>query len=166
MEEKRDIESLIPDTLSDVLLDAELPALATAIGTSGKSKRLRVVRHFTENARKAILAQINQGIMTISEASREYKVSLSTLYQWRYRYEQIKPQKIQLMDIQDFVVERQRYETRLAELEQIIGRQTVTIAYLEKALSLATGEDEAQKKSSATEPLTGSAPTPKHTTTV
>ena len=166
MEEKRDIGSLIPDTLSDVLLDAELPALATAIGTSGKSKRLRVVRHFTENARKAILAQINQGIMTISEASREYKVSLSTLYQWRYRYEQIKPQKIQLMDIQDFVVERQRYETRLAELEQIIGRQTVTIAYLEKALSLATGEDEAQKKSSAAEPLTGSAPTPKHTTTV
>ncbi len=163
MKENQLTEPIVTDTLSEGLLDEQLPSLVTTGGTSGKSKPLRPIRHFTENARKAILSQINEGIMTISDASREYEVSLTTIYKWRYRYEQIKPQKIQLMDIQDFVIERQRYETRLAELEQIIGKQTVTIAYLEKALSLSVGKDETAKKNSANEPLTGSVPIRNHT---
>lgn len=144
----------ISDNLSAILSDKTLPALLDTVGGTGKSNpsSLRPMRHFTEAARKAILAEIREGRLTMTQATIEYAVSSATLYRWRYRYEQIQPQKIQLMDIKDLVIERQGYEKRIAELENIIGKQTVKIDYLEKALSFAVGEEECQKKKQTANP--------------
>lgn len=147
----------ISDNLSAILSDNTLPALPDTLGGTGKTNpsSLRQMRHFTEAARKAILAEIQEGRLTMTQATIEYAVSSATLYRWRYRYEQIQPKKIQLMDIKDLVVERQAYEKRIAELENIIGKQTVKIDYLEKALSFAVGEEECQKKKLDNKPSTG-----------
>lgn len=50
------------------------------------------------------------------------------------------------MDISEIVLEREKYEKHIAELEQLLGQKEVRIALLEKALSLASPTEDAKKK--------------------
>jgi transposase len=124
----------------------ELPALQSDLAAISGTKSIRCHRYFTESARKAIVAQINSGALTTSAASREYGVSVTALYKWRYKYSDLKPNPIKLMDIKELVVERTTYEQRIKELEQLLGQKEVKIAFLEKALSIATTDSEVLKK--------------------
>jgi transposase-like protein len=122
-----------------------LPPLVTK-DTTGVIKPLRQRRHFTESARKAILAQIDKGELSVTSASRAYGVAGNTIYTWRYKYNNISPKPIKLMDISEIVLEREKYEKHIAELEQLLGQKEVRIALLEKALSLASPTEDAKKK--------------------
>ena len=145
MEEKELKKSGDTDNKSGIEGFKNLPPLVTNDTTSG-IKPLRQRRHFTETARKAILAQIDKGELSVTSASRAYGVSGNTIYTWRYKYNNITPRPIKLMDISDFVVEREKYEKHISELEQLLGQKEVKIALLEKALTLATPTEDAKKK--------------------
>lgn len=145
MEEKESKKVAYTDNKSGFEGFENLPPLVTK-DTTSVIKPLRQRRHFTESARKAILAQIDKGELTVSSASRANCVSYTTIYNWRYKYSNTTPKPIKLMDISNIVLEREKYEKRITELEQLLGQKEVKIALLEKALSLASPTEEAKKK--------------------
>ena len=145
MEEKELKKVGDTDNKSGIERFKNLPPLVTN-DTTGVIKPLRQRRHFTETARKAILAQIDKGELCAAQASRTYNVSLTTIYIWRHKYNNTSPKPVKLMDISDIVLEREKYEKHISELEQLLGQKEVKIALLEKALSLATPTEEAKKK--------------------
>lgn len=142
---KPSIEVSSSANLSDLEQFPDLPILQSSASDLGV-KSIRVRRYFTEEARKLIVTQISSGVLSMTEAFREYQVSLTTLYRWRYKYTDAKPNPTKLMDINELVVERTTYEQRIKELEQLLGQKEVKIAFLEKALSIATADSESLKK--------------------
>jgi len=49
-------------------------------------RKIKEVRHFSESFKQDIVKQIEQNLITITQVSREHKVTRSAIYKWIYKY--------------------------------------------------------------------------------
>ena len=112
--------------------------------------KLRKMREFSKEFKKEKVALIAQKKIRVSELSRIYGVSKSAIYKWIEQYNSL-PKGERL------VVEKECEEKKnlsllkkIAELEGIIGKQQVSLIFLESVIECGTellGEDLKKKYS-------------------
>lgn len=99
--------------------------------------KARERRYFSEAMRKFILQEIEEGIYSFAEASRVYQVSEVSLYKWRLKYS-LAYQKgiVKVVELESESVKRKDLERQLSQVHQLMGEQSVELAFYKKLVEL------------------------------
>jgi transposase len=104
-------------------------------------KYLRQRRTFSPTLRKEVVGLVESGKLSASAASREYMVSLSTIYRWIYRYSTYNKKGNVLVVDKDSQSEKlKQMQQQIDELKQAVGHKQMQIDYYEKFIELASKE--------------------------
>ncbi|WP_340106254.1 transposase [Rhodohalobacter sp. 8-1] len=116
-------------------------------------KYLRQRRTFSPTLRKEVVRLVESGKLSIAAASREYQVSMTTIYRWIHRYSTYNKKGAVLVVDKDSQTEKlKQMQQKIAELEQAVGHKQMQIDYYKKFIDLASdevGEDLKKKYDSA-----------------
>lgn len=117
-------------------------------------KRPKERRYFSEDARKAIIDEIDAGL-SIAEASRKYEVSKSAIHTWRKAYSQAySPCLIRVVEHKSDSQRNKQLQAELAQVYELLGKSQAKNMLLEKVIDLADQHYQADlKKSFANKPL-------------
>ena len=105
---------------------------------SQKVKPRKEMRYFTEEARKAIVQEIDNGLSK-AEASRKYKVSQASIYKWIRNYSG--KYRAPLVTVVEHQSDSQKNKTLTAELSKAyesLGRTQTENMLLHKIIELAS----------------------------
>ena len=107
-------------------------------------KKLKQVRHrrvFSENLKKQIVKEYEQGKYGIKELERIYQVGNSSIYNWIYKYSQYQKKRIFVVEMKSSQTEKiKNLEARIKELERAVGVKQMNIDFLEKMIEIAKEE--------------------------
>jgi len=97
----------------------------------------RTRRYFSEEVRREVVRKIEHGELGVTQASREYEVSLASVYKWLDRYSlHLKKGNVVIVEKKSRTQKLEQMKWRLAELERIIGQKQLEIDVLNKMLEL------------------------------
>ena len=106
-----------------------------------KQAQLRQMRIFSEESRKQIVKEIETCKCTILEASREYRVSTTSIYNWLNRYSRyLQKNKVLVVEEKSEQYKSRELEQRVKELEAALGRKQMEIDMLIKLIEMAGKE--------------------------
>lgn len=106
-----------------------------------QSTQERLMRHFSEDFKKSKVREIEQKLVTPSEVSRQYEVSLTSVYRWLEKYGKNREKKERvIVESKSDTRKLLEMKKRIAELEQIIGQKQVLLDFKEKMIELAEEE--------------------------
>ena len=96
-------------------------------------------RRFSEDFKRARVLEYEQGRITVAEISKQYHVSMTSVYKWldKYSYFQrnnwimVEKSKSNTRKLEDS-------QTKRDELEQILGQKQIQIEYLNKLIEVAS----------------------------
>ena len=92
-------------------------------------------RIFSKSFKEEIVFEIESKKVRVSEISREYEVSQTSVYQWLYKYgKKYKKGVRMVVEKESETVKRIALERKIAELEQLLGKKQVEIEYLNKVI--------------------------------
>jgi len=104
-------------------------------------KYLRQRRTFTPILKKQIVHQIETGKINVAAASREYMVSVTSIYRWIHQYSTYnKKGTIMVIDKKERSNQLQTLQQRIAELERVVGNKQMQIDFYEKFMERASEE--------------------------
>jgi transposase len=107
-----------------------------------KSKNTsKLIRHFSVEFKRQIIAELDAKLITISEITKEYEVSSVSVCRWRQLYSKYyqKPTKL-VVEMESEAIKNKTLLERNAELERIIGQKQLKIDYLEKLIEIASDD--------------------------
>jgi transposase-like protein len=133
------------------------------LGEYKKTFDQRRVRNFSEKFKKEIVKKIEKNEFTVSEISSLYEVSISSVYNWVYKYSILYQKGYkQIIEPMSSSKKIKDLQARIKELEQIVGQKQIKLEYLEKLIEISEkdyGIDIVKKKGSR--PNSGSGKTGK-----
>jgi len=98
-------------------------------------------RYFSEELKKKIVDEIDRKLSTITEVSREYGVSATSVYKWLYRYSKLRKKGIrQIMEIESDTHKLKALKEEIKELQRIIGEKQIIIDFQNKLIEIAEEE--------------------------
>lgn len=104
-------------------------------------KTKRVQRFFTEEVRKQIIRSIENNELSPTAASREYQVSLASIYVWMNRYSVHLKNGNRLIVEKKSQTERVRLlQERIAALERALGQKQLENDILQKTIEFGSEE--------------------------
>jgi transposase len=104
-------------------------------------KRIGVHRYFSEEFRIQKVKEIEQNQIGVTELCKLYGVSRAAVYNWIYKYSlHLKKGVNQVIEMESESKRAKLLQTRLAELERIVGQKQLQIDYLEKIIELGSEE--------------------------
>lgn len=103
--------------------------------------KLRKQRVFSDTFKRQKVKEIDQGLVSVTELSKLYSVSVQSIYRWLHKYS-MNHQKgvIQVVQMESESQKTKQLLERLAELERIVGQKQIQIDYLEKLVELGSEE--------------------------
>lgn len=124
-------------------------------------------RYFSESFRKKKVQEIEKNLVTVSEICKEYQVSRTTIYRWIYKYSSMrKKQERQVVETKSDTIKTKHLQSRIKELEQIVGQKQILIDFKEKMIELAEEQYGIDiKKKYGSKALSGSGRTEENTST-
>jgi len=106
-----------------------------------QSQQERLMRHFSEEFKRSKVREIEQKQVTPSEVSRQYEVSLTSVYRWLGKYGKNRERKERvIVESKSDTRKLLEMKKRIAELEQIIGQKQVLLDFKDKMIELAEEE--------------------------
>jgi transposase len=106
-----------------------------------KTKYANIRRRFSEEFKREVVKEIDQGQQRVRTVVREYGVSGTAVYGWLAQY------SVHYRRATRVIVEKQSTESklkqlraRIAELERTVGQKQMQIDYLEKVIDVADKE--------------------------
>ena len=101
-------------------------------------KRIQGRRRFSEDFKLSVVSFYESGQRTVLEISREFDLTETTIYNWIYKYSKYNKKSLQVVEMKDSQQHKiKALESKVKELEQIVGRKQINIDYLEKMIELA-----------------------------
>lgn len=102
---------------------------------------LRTRRIFSATFKEQKVKEIEKGLLSITQASKLYKVSCQSIYKWLYKYS-TKYEKgvVQVVQMESEAKKTEELLKRVSELEQVVGQKQLEIDYLNKLLELSSLE--------------------------
>jgi transposase-like protein len=94
--------------------------------TKSQNKR-RTIRHFSEAFKKEKVQLILEKKVTVYQISDLYKVSRTSVYNWIYKYSQLSPQTITVVQMESEEQKTKILLNRVAELERIVGQKQLEL---------------------------------------
>lgn len=99
----------------------------------------RQQRIFSEDYRRYVVSEYEQGKFGVMALSRLHKVSYQTIYKWIDKYSSTVKPALQIVEMKHSSERKlKEYEKRINELEQIVGKKQIQLDYLEELLNLAS----------------------------
>lgn len=109
-------------------------------------------RYFSEDLKRSKVKELERNLVTISELSREYQVSRTSIYKWIYKYStNRKRQERQIVESMSDTRKIKELQEKIKELERIVGQKQIQIDFKEKMIEIAEekyGIDIKKKKGS------------------
>ena len=103
-----------------------------------QARRERYNRNFSEAFKKQKIREIEKNLVSISELTREYEISRTTVYNWLYRYSRmIKKGERQIVERKSDTRKIQDLKERIRELERVVGQKQLLIEFKDKMIDLA-----------------------------
>lgn len=128
-----------------------------------KSKNTRKVslvshRRFSEEVKRRIVKDVEEGKATVRQASQEVLTSEQTIYRWIYKYSRyLKKNRVMVVEENSESYRTKELEKRLKEAEAALGRKQMEIDFLNKLIEFADEEFNIDiKKNLSKEHLPGS----------
>lgn len=92
-------------------------------------------RSFSEPLRAHIVEKIKKRELSVSQSSRLWGISLTTLYKWLHQSGVPKNTR-QVMELDSEGLRLKQMESRIAELEQALGRKQMELDFVNKMVDL------------------------------
>lgn len=94
-------------------------------------------RYFSEDLRRQIVKEIEDGVYSKSEAARVYEVSNVCIYNWLHKYS-FKYQKgiVTVVELESESVKRKKLEQQQADSHKIIAAQTVELYFYKQLVEV------------------------------
>ncbi len=129
------------------------------------SRRERQNRYFSESFKRKKVSEIERNLSSVSEISKEYQVSATSIYKWLYKYSmQRKRGTKQVIEMKSDTRKIQALKEKVKELEQMLGQKTIEAEFHKKMVEIASEEVGFDiKKKFGSKPLSGSGTTDKPT---
>lgn len=124
---------------------------------------LRKHRRYSEEFKKQIVADFEQGDYSVPQLEKLHGVSCRSIYNWIYKFSTFNEKGFRVVEMKDSSIKKMKeLEVRNKELEAALGRKQIQLEYLEKMIDLAKLElDIDIKKNYSTPQSTGSGKTKK-----
>lgn len=107
----------------------------------GQVRQIRPVRYFSEEFKRRKVQEIEENWSTVSEISRQYRVSTTAVYKWVYKYSQYMKKGVrQVVEAKSDTLMIRRLKERIEELERVVGQKQLHIDYLEKVIDVGSVE--------------------------
>ena|SRR5690625_548433 len=115
-------------------------------------KRIKRRRRYSEEFKLKIVHEYESGKYGVYEMEKLYGISNGAIYNWIYKYSKYNKKSIKVVEMKDSQSNRiKEMETRIKELERVVGQKQINIDYLEKIIDLAKEEYDIDiKKNSST----------------
>jgi transposase-like protein len=98
-------------------------------------------RCFSTELKKEIVRDIERGALSISEISKSYSVSRTSIYRWIYRYSRkIKKGTIQIVEKRSQTKRIAALQARIKDLEHLVGVKQIQLEFSEKMVELGSQE--------------------------
>ena len=98
-------------------------------------------RRFSEEFKKARVKDYERGEVTVREISRNYHVSVVSVYKWLKKYSYFHRNKILVVEEKESsTYKMDEAQKRIKDLEQILGQKQIKIEYLEELIEIASKE--------------------------
>jgi len=103
--------------------------------------REKLYRNFSEEFRRRKVGEIERGITSVSEVSREYQVTRTSIYKWIGKYSRMR-KKRERMVVESLSDTRKiaAIKERVKELERIVGQKQIQLDFFDKMIELAKQE--------------------------
>lgn len=120
---------------------------------------LRSKRVYSDEFKKARVNDYEKGELTVEEISSLYQVSPVNIYRWIYKYSAYNKKKVRVVEMSESSTKKvKELQSKIKEMERIIGQKQMNIDYLEKVIELAKERFNIDiKKNFSTPQSTGSA---------
>lgn len=95
-------------------------------------------RSFSEEFKKRKIRELERNITSVSDISRTYSVSRSSVYKWIYKYSAMaKKQVKQVVEAKSDTQKIKALEERIKELERIVGQKQLLLEFKDKMIEIA-----------------------------
>jgi len=95
-------------------------------------------RTFSEEFKKIKIRELERNITSVSDISRTYSVSRSSVYKWIYKYSAMaKKQVKQVVEAKSDTLKIKALEERIKELERIVGQKQLLLEFKDKMIEIA-----------------------------
>lgn len=106
-----------------------------------KKVEINVRRAFSEEFKKARVQEYERGKFTVKELGRLFGIQEAVIYRWIYKFSVYNRKSVKVVEMKDSGVKKLKdLESRIKELEQVVGQKQLKIDYLEKMIELAREE--------------------------
>lgn len=106
-----------------------------------KNRLLRSPRKFTEDFKRKLVKEFEQGTMSVYQMSKLYSIATTQIYDWIYKFSIFNEKGSRIVEMKDSQTTKLKdLEQRVKELEQNIGQKQIKIEFLEKMIDLAKQE--------------------------
>ena len=101
-------------------------------------KPVRQHRFFSDQIKKKLIQDLDQGLVTIAEISKEYEVSRTAIYKWKAKFSRHYQRQTRII-IEPMSDTRkiQQLKEKIKQLEQALGQKQFMIDFYEKMIELA-----------------------------
>ena len=100
--------------------------------------RINQRRIFSEDFKKARIKEYESGKFTIQELSRIFDIQATIIYRWIYQYSVYNKKSVKVVEMAESGTKKLKdLETRIKELERVVGQKQLEIDYLERMIDLA-----------------------------
>lgn len=121
-----------------------------------KKIRINSRRIFSEEFKKARVKEYESGSFGVLELSRMFGIQKAVIYRWIYKYSVYNKKSVKVVEMKDSATRKlKELETKIKELEQIVGQKQIKIDYLEKMIDLAKEELDIDIKKNSGTPQSG-----------
>ena len=144
-------------------MDYKFNTKMAKIGEYKKTFDQRRVRYFGEKFKKDVVRKIERNELSVLEVSILYEVSRTSVYKWVYKYSNLYKKGLkQVIEPMSSTKKIKDLQSRIKELEQIVGQKQIKLDYFEKLIEISESDyniDILKKKDS--KPSSGSGKTVK-----
>ena len=92
-------------------------------------------RYFTEYSRKAIVKEIDEGFLTVKQASKKYSVTSRSIYNWLNKYSYLYQTKlVKVIEHKSDSKDNKTLKKELAKAYELLGKTGAKVAFLEKII--------------------------------
>lgn len=122
-------------------------------------QQIKKHRVYSEEFRKELVTLYERGHYSVPQLEKLYGVSNPNIYRWIYRYSTFNEKGSRIVEMKTSSSNRLKdLESRIKDLEQMVGQKQIKIEYLEKMIDLAKEDLNIDiKKNCNTPQSTGSA---------
>lgn len=121
-----------------------------------KKVQINSRRVFSEEFKKARVKEYESGKFAVSEISRLYGIQGIVIYRWIYKFSTYNKKSVKVVEMKDSAIKKLKdMESRIKELERIVGQKQIKIDYLEKMIELAKDEFDIDIKKNSDTPQSG-----------